>query len=256
MDKQELEFLVLDGLRLREIAKKTNRSERVVGYWLNKYNLNVKRKKVCERCGETKLKNFDVNRYTICKYCRRTARTRDKKLEMVNYKGGKCQRCCYSVCLDSFDFHHLKKDEKDPNWVKMRKWKLEKVKLELDKCILVCKNCHAEIHFLEKYMISLTDENFNLEIIDFKGLVVVDFFSMWCRPCNMLMPVFERLAMAPQNIDIRFAKLNTMENPVVTQQFGISAIPAILFFKDGNLVRKLLGYTTEDQLQKHINELK
>jgi len=51
----------------------------------------------------------------------------------------------YDKCLGSLDFHH--KIAKDPNWKKMKNWSFERVKKELDKCILVCKNCHGEIHY-------------------------------------------------------------------------------------------------------------
>lgn len=105
-------------------------------------------------------------------------------------------------------------------------------------------------------MVNLTDENFESEILNFSGFAIVDFFSMWCSPCNMLMPVFERLSMSPQNTDIRFGKLNTAENLGAARRFGVDAIPTILFFKDGKLVKKLLGYQNENALQKCINELK
>jgi thioredoxin 1 len=70
----------------------------------------------------------------------------------------------------------------------------------------------------------------------------------------MLNPVLR--ALAEKNPDVTIGKVNTVENSSLTEQFGIQAIPAILFFKDGELVRQLLGFQTETQLQKHINELK
>lgn len=86
------------------------------------------------------------------------------------------------------------------------------------------------------------------------GLVIVDFWSPWCSPCNMLNPVIKQLA--EKNGDITIGKLNTIENTGVARRFGIDAIPTILFFKDGNLVKKILGYHNENVLQKMINELK
>jgi|SRR5581483_2211664 len=90
--------------------------------------------------------------------------------------------------------------------------------------------------------------------LDIKGLTLIDFWSPWCKPCNMLSPIIKNLA--EKNEDITIGKLNTMENPALTKKFNINAIPTILFFKDGVLVRKLLGYSTEAKLQEHINELK
>jgi thioredoxin 1 len=102
-------------------------------------------------------------------------------------------------------------------------------------------------------ILEFTDDNFK-EKLSSTGLTIVDFWSPWCRPCNMLNPVIHKLA--EDNSDVIIGKLNTVENPGLTAQFGVSAIPAILFFKDGSLVRKLLGYHSESQLQGYINELK
>ena len=102
-------------------------------------------------------------------------------------------------------------------------------------------------------ILEFTDYNFK-DKLSLNGLTMVDFWSPWCRPCNMLTPVIQKLA--ENNADVTIGKLNTVENPALTTHFGVSAIPAIFFFKDGKLVRKLLGYHTESQLQNHIDELK
>jgi len=70
-----------------------------------------------------------------------------KKLHAVIMFGGKCQICGYDRCINALEFHHLDKNTKDekPSYIILRRsW--EKVKKELDKCILVCANCHREIH--------------------------------------------------------------------------------------------------------------
>jgi hypothetical protein len=88
-----------------------------------------------------------------CKKCRVdavTKRRRVLKLKAVEYKGGKCQRCGYSKCVQALQFHHTD-DNKEFTIARKgvtRSW--EKVKKEIDKCMLVCANCHAEIH-AEKY---------------------------------------------------------------------------------------------------------
>jgi len=86
------------------------------------------------------------------------------------------------------------------------------------------------------------------------GLVVIDFWSPWCSPCNMLNPVIKKLA--ENNTDITIGKLNTVENTGVAGRYGIDAIPTILFFKNGKMVKKILGYHNEAVLQRYINELK
>jgi len=103
-------------------------------------------------------------------------------------------------------------------------------------------------------LVEFTDYNFSSLLPASNRLTIVDFFSMWCRPCNMLTPILKKLA--EKNKDVTIGKVNTVENSFLTEQYNIQAIPAILFFKDGNLVKQLLGLQTEAQLQKHINELK
>lgn len=72
-------------------------------------------------------------------------RRRTIKKSLVSYKGGSCEICGYNKCINALQFHHLNPNEKDFDISKDIK-PLDKVKDELDKCILVCSNCHSEIH--------------------------------------------------------------------------------------------------------------
>lgn len=67
------------------------------------------------------------------------------KLKLVEYKGGKCEKCGYSKYIEVLEFHHLDPKNKDFS-ISGKSWSLEKLKKEVDKCILVCSNCHKEIH--------------------------------------------------------------------------------------------------------------
>lgn len=69
----------------------------------------------------------------------------DKKVKSIEYKGGKCQLCGYNKCKSSLSFHHLDPNEKDFS-ISSVNWSFDRIKNELDKCILVCTNCHGEIH--------------------------------------------------------------------------------------------------------------
>ncbi len=88
------------------------------------------------------------NRY--CKECTKNYRNqhrRNQKQEAVDYKGGKCSICGYSRSLRALEFHHLDPSKKDFGISKDNSFiPLYKIRDELDKCILVCANCHAEIH--------------------------------------------------------------------------------------------------------------
>lgn len=112
----------------------------------------------CKECRVCKhLKSMDDfyaksewgRRYAVCSDCNKEIskkRRNEFKNWCVEYKGGKCSICGYNKCLRSLDFHHLDAAQKDfeisANWKKPK----EKIQKELDKCILVCRNCHGEIH--------------------------------------------------------------------------------------------------------------
>lgn len=88
------------------------------------------------------------NRHTYCKDCHNKytrERLRFYKTQCKEYKGGKCQKCGYDKCLDALDFHHLGIEKKDFNISHSCK-NFESKKKELDKCILLCANCHREYH--------------------------------------------------------------------------------------------------------------
>lgn len=77
-----------------------------------------------------------------------TDKARKKLKEMsVDYKGGKCERCGYTKCIQALEFHHLDPTQKDFGIAasgKTRSW--DKIKIELDKCVMLCSNCHREEH--------------------------------------------------------------------------------------------------------------
>lgn len=71
------------------------------------------------------------------------------KEELVKYKGGKCEICGYDKCINALEFHHLDPNEKDFTIGQYSTLSFDKIKNEVDKCILVCSNCHREIHYNE-----------------------------------------------------------------------------------------------------------
>ena len=112
--------------------------------------------KTCSQCNTLKEnKEFYVknkNRGTLqskCKECHNIYcinRWIEKKKKAIEYKGGKCVKCSYNKYYGALEFHHLDPNEKDMDWDKMRKTSWEKIKKELDKCVLLCSNCHREEH--------------------------------------------------------------------------------------------------------------
>lgn len=83
---------------------------------------------------------------TLCNSCSVNRYKKDLKLRMVTYCGGKCLVCGYSRCLDALDFHHVDESTKlfDISGSHCRAWLV--IKEELDKCVLLCSNCHRELH--------------------------------------------------------------------------------------------------------------
>ncbi len=106
--------------------------------------IKLKVDRICKSCG--KIFN-QSSRNNECSTCRSKERRIKNKADALQYKGEKCQICGYDKCKQALEFHHLDPNTKEilisNNWDKS----LELLKSELDKCILVCANCHREIHY-------------------------------------------------------------------------------------------------------------
>lgn len=96
------------------------------------------------------MKEEDVINFLESKNYRHVSNYRQKMKErLVEYKGGKCEICGYNKCISALDFHHIDPSEKDFTISNSKVLSFEKCKSEVDKCILVCANCHREIHYNE-----------------------------------------------------------------------------------------------------------
>ncbi|OLB02683.1 MAG: thioredoxin [Nitrospirae bacterium 13_1_20CM_2_62_14] len=86
------------------------------------------------------------------------------------------------------------------------------------------------------------------------GLVMVDFWAVWCGPCQMVAPVVEELANEYAG-KLQVMKLNTDENPEIAGRYQVMSIPTIMFFKDGKPVEKLIGARPKRQFKDLIDSL-
>jgi thioredoxin 1 len=87
----------------------------------------------------------------------------------------------------------------------------------------------------------ITDANFADEIENGDGLYMVDFWATWCRPCVMIAPIVEELAQEYRDKGLKVGKLDVDTNPQTAVRFAVRSIPAVLFFKGGELVDQVVG---------------
>jgi thioredoxin 1 len=99
-----------------------------------------------------------------------------------------------------------------------------------------------------------TDENFQKHVLESDKLTVVDFWAEWCGPCRAIGPVVEELATQYAG-KVNIGKVNVDVNANVSTNFGITSIPAILFFKNGQVVDKQIGAVPKSVLEKKIISL-
>lgn len=98
------------------------------------------------------------------------------------------------------------------------------------------------------------NNNFNEEILDSKGLAVIDCWAPWCGPCKMFGPVFEEVSNELKNI--KFYKLNTEENNEdILNDLGIMSIPTIILFKDGKELKRTMGFMDKDSLIEFLGDI-
>ena len=97
--------------------------------------------------------------------------------------------------------------------------------------------------------IILTNENFDAEVLQSDIPVLVDFWATWCGPCKMIGPVVAEIAQENEG-KIKVGKVNVDEQQGLAIRFGISSIPTLLVFKDGELVNKAVGYMPKEELLK------
>lgn len=172
MNKADLITLIKLRLSTYQIAKKMGKSQTTTRHWLKKFGLKTNslrfRKSqdtindkgiTCRTCPQCKLQrelnkeNHYINSkgraYGWCKGCSNKMsceRQRTRKQQCVALKGGKCIFCGYNKYVGSLEFHHVDPSKKQYNISKLRSYSITEIKKELDKCILLCRNCHGELH--------------------------------------------------------------------------------------------------------------
>lgn len=103
-------------------------------------------------------------------------------------------------------------------------------------------------------MLEITDQNFQAEVLDAKGVVLVDFWAVWCGPCRALAPYVEQIAEEYAG-KVKVGKLDTEANPDTAAQMGVMAIPTLLFFKDGQVRQKMTGLVSKSKIAQTLDTL-
>lgn len=105
-----------------------------------------------------------------------------------------------------------------------------------------------------KNVVELTDQNFDQEIVQSKSAALVDFWAEWCMPCKMLGPTIDELATEYAG-RLKVGKVDTDASRQISMKFGISAIPTLILFKDGQMVKKFVGLQQKRDLKAVIDQL-
>ncbi len=101
-------------------------------------------------------------------------------------------------------------------------------------------------------VVTITDANFAAEVLASSVPVLVDFWAEWCMPCRMLAPTVDELA-GEYDGRIKFGKLNVDQNREAAKQYGITGIPALLIFKNGQLARKIVGVKPKKDIKAELD---
>ncbi len=105
---------------------------------------------------------------------------------------------------------------------------------------------------MSEHVVHVTDDNFEAEVINNDGPVLVDYWAEWCGPCKMIAPILSEIAGGYEG-KIKIVKLNIDENPNTPPKYGIRGIPTLMIFKGGNVEATKVGALSKSQLTAFID---
>ena len=103
-------------------------------------------------------------------------------------------------------------------------------------------------------VVAVGTDSWDDEVTNAKGLVMVDFWAVWCGPCQMVAPIVGELAEEYAG-RLKVLKLNTDDNPEIATKFHVMSIPSLIFFRDGQQIDKLVGAQSKQKFKETIDRL-
>ena len=101
---------------------------------------------------------------------------------------------------------------------------------------------------------AVTSATWEQEVLKAPGLVLIDFWAVWCGPCRMVAPIVDEISKEYAG-KLKVLKLNTDENPDIASKYRIMGIPTLMFFKNGQTVDQIVGAVPKAQLKSKVDAL-
>ncbi len=102
--------------------------------------------------------------------------------------------------------------------------------------------------------LNFTDKDFKTEVLESSQPVIVDFWAPWCAPCRIVSPIIDELAAEYQG-KVKVGKMNVDENSKTASSYGVMSIPSIVFFKNGQPVKTMVGAQSKENYKQAIEEM-